>query len=202
MISRCRRHPCLKFFYTACVLFGLLGVIYAQQTSEKLVRVNQAVQITDAVFISNVAVAGKPIEGGLFIKAPGVHPAAPFQAGSDWLQQMTISLVNRTNKTIVFGSILLHFLDTGDCSSSQPCVGAALSFGQRPLADSYNSRTGQLMRPEPFERPSIEWKAGQTFVVHVSDYIDEIAGNLSNAPHPLAVTDITQDKRLSWSFLL
>ena len=202
MISRFLRYPCSNiFFYAFCVLFGLLGVIYAQQASEKLVSANDVEQIHDAVLISNIAVAGKPIECGLFVMPPAViQPIAPFQAGSDWLRQMTISLVNRTNKTIVFGSILVHFLDTGNCSSAQPCVGAALSFGQRPLIDSYNSRTGQLMRPEPFERPPIEWQSEQTIVVRVSDYLDEIESNLSHAPTPLRATDITKLKVYRGSF--
>ena len=101
MISRFLRHPYTNVFYTTCMMFGLLEAIHAQQTGERLVRVNDIEQITDAVMISSVAVAGKPIECGLFIKPPSViQPVAPFQAGSDWLQQMTISLVNRTNKTI------------------------------------------------------------------------------------------------------
>ncbi len=79
---------------TGCIALGiLLGVARSQQiTSEKLVSAyNDVDQINDAVLISNIAVAGKTIECGLFIKPPAVvQPVTPFQAGSDWLQQMTI----------------------------------------------------------------------------------------------------------------
>jgi hypothetical protein len=139
--------------------------------------------------ISNITVAGKPIECGLFVKPPAVvQPVAPFQAGSDWLQQMTISLINRTNKTVVFGVILLHFLDTGDCRSL-PCVGAELHFGQRPAIDAYDGRTGRPLKPEHPERPPLDWKSEQTIVVHVSDYMAEIEENLVNF---LPVTTITK----------
>lgn len=145
-------------FYITCIMFGLAGAVLAQQTDEKLVKVDDVEHITDAVLISNVAVAGKTIECGLFIKHPAVvQPVTPFQAGSDWLQKMTISLINRTNKTIVFGEVILDFLDTGDCRSL-PCVGVALRVGQRPAIDAYDGRTGRPRKPEHPERPSIDWK--------------------------------------------
>jgi hypothetical protein len=103
-------------------MFAFLGAALALETGEKVVSVKQAAQITDAVMISNVSVAGRTIECGVFIKPPAVvQPVTAFQAASDWLQQMTISLVNRTNKTIVFGAVSFSFLDTGDCQAV-PCV--------------------------------------------------------------------------------
>lgn len=148
-------------------------------------------QINDAVLISNIAAAGKTVECGLFIKPPVViQPVTPFQAGSDWLRQTTISLVNRTNKTIAFGVLIFHFPDTGNCSRAQPCVGAELHFGQRPATDAYNGRTGQLLKPEHPERPPLDWKSEQTIVVHVSDYMDDIERRLSEFMPVTAVTNV------------
>ena len=48
------------------------------------------------------------------------------------------------------------------------------------------------MKPERFERSPIEWKSEQTIVVHVSDYIDEIESNLSNAPTQFPITALTK----------
>ncbi len=170
-------------------MFGLLGALQSQQTGEKVVKVNQASQITDAVLISNVAVGGKTIECRLFIKPPVViQPVTPFQASSDWLQQMTISLVNRTNKIIVFGGLIFHFLDTGDCSQAQPCVGAELHLGQRPAIDAYDGRTGHPLRLEHPERPPLDWKPEQTIVVHVSDYLADIEKRLADYMPVTAVT--------------
>jgi hypothetical protein len=183
------RSPLSNVFCVVCAMGGLVGVAQAQQASERLVSVRDPEQITDAVLISNVAVVGKSVECGLFIKPPDVvQPVTPFQAGSDWLQQMTISLVNRTNKTIAFGDIHVHFLDTGDCRSL-PCVGAEITLGQMPAVDAYEGRTGRPLRPEHSERPPLNWKPEQTVVVHVSDYMDEIERKLANF---LAVTTVTK----------
>ena len=158
-----------------CTLLGLLGTLYAQQAGEKIVDAHDDIeQIHDAVLISNVSVNGKTVECGLFVKPPLViQPVMPFRASDDWLQQMTISLVNRTNKTIVFADIHLHFLDTGDCRSA-PCVGGELRLGQMPAIDAYEGRTGRPIKPEDPERPPLDWRPQQTLVVHVSDYMSEI----------------------------
>ena len=175
----------------ACLTLGVLGALHAQQTSERLVSAkNDIEQITDAVLISNISVGGRTVECGLFIKPPVViQPVTPFQAGPDWLSQMTISLVNRTNKIIAFGDIHLHFLETGDCRSA-PCVGAELAVGQMPAVDAYEGRTGKPLRPEHPERPPLDWKPETTIVVHVSDYMDKIESNLADFMVPAAVTKV------------
>ncbi len=196
MISNAlKRQRLNRRFYVACVALVLVGALYAQQTSEKLVDAhNDIEQINDAVLISNVAVAGKTVECGLFIRPPLViQPVTPFQAGADWLRQMTISVINRTNKTIAFGVIIFHFLDVGDCRSS-PCVQAELHFGQRPTIDAYDGRTGQPLRPEHPERPPLDWKPEQTIVVHVNDYMAEIEETLANFMPVTAVTKVNIDR--------
>ena len=191
MISSLIRCSCSNIFCATCIMFGLLGALHAQQTGEKLASAkDDLAQINDAVLISNVAVAGKEVECGLFIKPTVVQPVTPFQAGSDWLQQMTISLVNRTNKTIVFGNIHLHFLDTGDCRSV-PCVGAELTLGQMPAIDAYEGRTGRPLRPEHPERAALDWGPEQTIAVHVSDYMGEIERRLADF---MPETDVTKVK--------
>jgi hypothetical protein len=194
MVSKLIKYPYSNVLDAVCAMFGLVGALLAQQTSEKLVRVNQAAQITDAVMISNVAVGGKTVECGLFVKPPAVvQPVTPFQAGSDWLQQMTISLINRTAKTIVFGAISVSFLDTGDCKSL-PCAGASINFGQRPAVDAYDGRTGQPLKPEHPERPPLDWKSEQTLVVHVSDYMAEIEPSLANILPVTAITKVNVNR--------
>lgn len=192
MFSRLPIHLTPHSIYTACIIFGVLGTVHAQQTGEKLVDAhNNIEQITDAVLISNIAVAGKTVECGLFIKPPVViQPVTPFQAGPEWLSQMTISLVNRTNKTIVFAGLIIHFLDTGDCRSA-PCARSEFHVGQRPPVDAYDGRTGQPLKPEHPERPPLDWKSEQTIVVHVSDFMPEIEESLGNYGMPVtAVTKV------------
>jgi hypothetical protein len=184
------RKTCFNpYFCGACILFRVLIVARAQLASgERVVRVTDFLRITDPVMITNISVDGKPIECRLFIKPPGVFQAVtPFEAGGNWLSQMILSLINRTDKTIVFGGIDLDFLDTGDCRT-QPCVGAQLDFGQRPAIDAYDGRTGQPLKPEHPERPPLNWKRGQTITIRVSDYMPQIEEDLSNFMSVTAVT--------------
>lgn len=173
-----------------CILLSALEAANAQQTSsEKLVKADDPSQITDAVMITSITVADKSVDCGLFVKPPRViQPVAPFQAGSDWLQQMAISLFNRTNKTIVSGTITLQFLDTGDCRT-QPCAADQIHFGQVPAVDAYYGRTGQPLKPEHPEQPPLNWKPGQTLTIHVGDYMDEIERSLENH---LAVSSVSK----------
>lgn len=190
MIPKFLRRPLLPVFCTAWLLFTLSALLYAQQTGEKIVDAKGVEQITDAVMISNISIAGKTVECGLFIKPPLViQPVTPFQASPDWLRDMTISLVNRTNKTIAFGGIIFHFLDTGDCSLAQPCVGADLYFGQRPAIDSFDGRTGHPLKPEHPEAPPLDWRPERTLVVHVSRHMTEIEKRLSDS---IPVTEVTK----------
>ncbi|MGH9583469.1 MAG: hypothetical protein ACRD4O_11085 [Bryobacteraceae bacterium] len=191
MISKFLGHG-LNGLYWTCIFFVFaIRALWAYQSGSDVVDCRDPARINDAVLISNVAVAGKTVECGLFIKPPDVvQPVTPFQAGSDWLQQMTISLINRTDKTIVFGEININFLDTGDCKSL-PCAGVQLRFGQRPTIDAYDGRTGKPRKPEHPERPPLDWKSEQTIVIHVSDYMAEIEKDLANF---MPVTDVTEVK--------
>src|SRR5579875_546913 len=98
---------------------------------------------------------------------------------------MTITLINRTNKAIVYGGIIFHFLDTGDCKS-QPCAGTEIHFGQLPAVDAYYARTGKPVKNRG--TAPLNWGPEQTFVVHVSEYIPQI----EQSPNKfMPVTDVT-----------
>lgn len=171
------------------IILGLFGALNAQRAGEKLVDVHDVEQINDAVLISDISVAGKTVECGLFIKPPVViQPVTAFQADNDWLQHMSISMVNRTNKTIVFGSIIFHFLDTGDCQSV-PCAGTTLSFGRIPAVDAYDGRTGRPLKLGSSDRTPLDWNPEQTIIVHVRDHMDEIESDLSDS---IPATDINR----------
>lgn len=185
-----RKTSWIPYFCGACILLGVLIAARAQPaTGERVVQMTDSQRITDPVLFTNISVAGKPIECGLFVRPPGViQRVTPFEATGDWLSQTTLSLINRTSEIIAFGGIELDFLDTGDCHT-QPCVGAQLNFGQRPAIDAYNTRTGEPLKPERPEKPPLDWKPGQTIVIHVSDYMPEIQDDLANF---LPVTILTK----------
>ncbi len=165
--------------------------VFAQQTLQVTVSAKDDIeQINDAVLISNIAVTDKTVECGLFIKPPAVvQPVAPFPAGSDWLQQMTISLVNRTDKMIDYGSLILHFMDTGDCQST-PCAGANLVFGKRPSVDAFDYRTGRPLPPDKVQRSPVYWKPETTLVIHVSDYLQQIERQVERFTPVTTITNV------------
>jgi hypothetical protein len=175
----------------ASIVVGSSQWSTAQGTGAKVVRFQGVEQITDAVLISNVSVGGNTVECGLFIKPPAVIQAVtPFQAGNDWFKQMTISLVNRTSKIIVFGGLIFHFLDVGNCSTAQPCVEGEIHLGERPAVDAFTGR-GQPIKPEHPERPPLLWKPHETIVIHVGDYLSDLEQNLAPFVPITSITKIT-----------
>ncbi len=181
-----------SYLYSACILISALVAAHGQVAQgDKLVRVTDPSMIGDPVMITDISVAGKSVQCGLFVRPnAGLQPITPFQAGSDWIQQMTISLFNRTNKVIAFGGLNMRFLDTGDCHAL-PCASVAIRFGQRPAIDAYDERTGKSVRPERPGSAPLDWRPGQTFVVHVSDYMGDIEkSTLSNTMPVTAVTKV------------
>ncbi len=175
-----------RIFYLALAIGA-----FARQTHQVTVSTKDDIeQINDAVLISDIAVSGRTVECGLFIKPPRViQPVAPFQAGDDWLQNTTISLVNRTDKTIDYGSLILHFMDTGDCHST-PCAQVTLEFGKKPSVDAFDGRTGQPLPPSRVGKSPLYWRPETTLVVHLSDYIQEIDDQVQHwLPLP-AVTNV------------
>jgi hypothetical protein len=123
----------------------------------------------DPVTITEVTVGDQQIQPGLSTGAREVRPGTPFQADEDWLKNMSISLKNRTNKAIDRAEVMLYFLGA---SASQPVAAYVITLGQRHESDSFTSR-GQRRPPEPNKQPLL-CVPGQTLVVRVGDYVDEI----------------------------
>ena len=181
---------CLRGLLVTCTVLGPSQLSTAQDRGAKVVRFLGIARMTDPVLISDVSVAGKTVECRLFIKPPDViQPVTPFQDGSDWFQQMTISLVNRSSKIIVFGGLIFHFLDVGNCSTVQPCVEGEITLGQRPAVDAFTGK-GQTIKPEHPERSPLVWKPHETIAIHVADYIADVGRNLEPFMPITAVTKV------------
>ncbi len=179
--------PCFAVAMPGVVIVAALAQL---APGEKLLRMMEADRIPDAVMTTNVSVAGRTIECGLWIKPHAVlQPVAPFQAGDDWLRQTTVTVFNRTNKTIVYGSLIMHFPDTGDCRTA-PCAGATIEFGQIPVVDAYDARTGKPYKPNHPEMAPLDWKPLQPLVVRIGDHMDDIERSYLSKLMP--VTEVTQ----------
>jgi hypothetical protein len=145
---------------------------------EKLVEVQGIQSRADAVMITKVTVGDSEVQCGLVVVPNKVQPVTPFQAGSDWLQEMSISLFNRTNRKIVFADVTLEFPETGD-GISWPVRVYPIQLGRLPQVAAFSGRTGQPLPQDPARKP-IAFLPGPTLVIHVGDYIDGIRESLAD----------------------
>jgi hypothetical protein len=162
----------------AClVLSGWLGWRLAPvaaansgKSLDKIVNLDRQFRL-DAVTITKVTVAGQQIQPG---KSGGVREeerGTPFQADEDWLKNMSISLLNRTDKVIVCAQVQFFFPDTGD-GVSQPITTYTITVGQRPESSLYYA-DGSKIPPDTTKKPLL-FAPGQTLVIPVADYVDAI----------------------------
>jgi hypothetical protein len=188
-MSKSIRGNLLSGFYISIVAVALLfeagrwllsvPAVQAQPaTGEKLVEQVDPQTRGDAVMITKVTVGDTNVQCGLLTASHDLQPVAPFQAGSDWIQNMSIFLFNRTNKTIVAGHLTLGFPETGD-GRTRPQHVYPMQLGLLPAVDAFNGRTGQPIPQDPNQKP-LAWGPGQTLAVHLADYIDDVKDQVEN----------------------
>jgi hypothetical protein len=112
------------------------------------------------------------VQLGRFIKPVGTapDPTTPFLADDDWVQNLTIYLLNRTNDTIVSATFNLIAPETMD-RVARSLAGFQLHLGRIP--SSFAFENGRPVRQPP-ERQPISFRPGQTLAIHLRDYIDQI----------------------------
>jgi hypothetical protein len=187
-MSKSLRGNLLSGFYTGIIAIALLfevgnrldvPAVQAQPAmGERMVEQVDPQTRGDALIITKVTVADTNVRCGLLTASHALQPVAPFQAGSDWIQNMSIFLFNRTNKTIVAGHLTLGFPETGD-GKTQPQHVYSLQLGRLPEVDAFNGRTGLPIPQDPNLKP-IEWAPGQALAVHLGAYIDEIKDQIGD----------------------
>jgi hypothetical protein len=116
----------------------------------------------DPVVITKVTLGSAMVQAGRFIRpsAPTFDPVKPFQAGDDWIQNLAIQFLNRTDLPIVFAVISLGFPETGD-GRTQPMRGCQLRLGQEPPGFAID-RSGKAVLVPPSDRPPLWFGPGQT----------------------------------------
>lgn len=134
---------------------------------------------TDAVTITEVDVGTVSVQSGIVIGRGEVQPVTPFQADDDWLNNTSIVLLNRTNKTIVWGQITLAFPETGAGTAGDPQRVAKITVGQLPPT-AVVTRAGQPVAQLPTTRPPLNFGPGQRMTLRLSDYKDQIATALES----------------------
>jgi len=150
----------------------------SQSAGYKLVQVEPQTKF-DAVFITRVTVGSQEVPSGAVPVSPGgIRPATPFQAGPDWMNDLTIYIYNRTNKNIVFAGIALGFPETGN-GRTEPQSIYHIKLGRIPAEDAYYGRTGKPI-PIGSDVQPIAFGPHQTLAVKVGDYINQIRSYAQN----------------------
>jgi len=144
----------------------------AAAEAERQVDVPVARKIQPVV-VTKVTLGNAVVQAGRFVKpetAP-LDPVTRFQAGDDWIQNLTIYLFNRTNFTIVYANIHLGFPETGD-GLGQPQRSFTLQFGRIPPAADFDQSGNAL--PQPPARQPMLFRSRETIAIHLGDYIDRM----------------------------
>jgi len=168
----------IGIFPRSALLFVLALIITAPAMAAQAERqIDCGIAITnDAVVITKVTLGTKEVPCMWSPGPPngrGVYqPAPPFQADDDWLQNVTIYLFNRTNKSIAWVWVDIGFPQTGDGLSQATSQRTyQIILGQRPDAANFDPRTGQ---PMPVQGTPLSFAPGQTLEIHLGEHFDRI----------------------------
>jgi hypothetical protein len=186
------------------VCFGVAGWFHGRDASvgaaPRQSEENRTVDIVnpqmrmDAVIITKITVGDQQIQPGV---SSGPHEdkiGQMFLADDNWLKNMSITLMNRTDKIIVRASIKLYFPDTGDGDPSRPVTSFPITLGQLPEMDLFTSKGEK--RPPETSRKALLWAPGQTLVIRLADYIDEIQSGVEENISFSQVTRVVIDRIL------
>jgi hypothetical protein len=137
----------------------------------------------DAVMVTKATVHNSEVPCRWSPDSTGkLQAAALFQADDDWLANTDIYLYNRTNKPIVYGDLIVTF--PGGPNNAVP-----ITLGIMPAVAALD----RLGKPIPQNgRTPLSFGPGQTLVIHLGDYINDITNALKPAlPATLTKVRIT-----------
>ncbi len=173
---------------TGClIVLGCCGEAFA---TDRTVQVEPQHR-SDPVMVTGVTIGGVPIECGLVTNPVQLQPVTPFAAGGDWLQNLTITILNRTNRNVSYAQITLAFPETGDGSSpASPQHVYHISLGRIPDSAAFSGagkplsqRAGQL---------ALSLLPGQSLTIHVGDYIDRLKASFANTAFASSFGSLTK----------
>ena len=162
-----------------------------QSVEDRIVDIDRQTRM-DPVVITKITVGNRQIQPGQSLGAREDKPGTPFQADEDWLKTMTIAVKNRSDLIIVRAEIRLYFPDTGDGTLSRPVTAYTITLGQVPEMNSFTSR-GQRILPDNSKQPLL-LAPGQTLVIRIADYLDDIRSSLEEKLPLSRVTRVSIDR--------
>ena len=130
----------------------------------KVITPSPAARIQPVV-VTKITLGNVTVQKGRFAKprTEPEDPITPFQAGDDWVENLTFYILNRTDKPIVHANFTLTFPEVAPVYR--------LELGNTPPGFTFNRDT------KPFAetpRPTFWFGPKQTMAVHLSDYNDQI----------------------------
>ncbi|MGD0496972.1 MAG: hypothetical protein ABSC23_00895 [Bryobacteraceae bacterium] len=132
---------------------------------------------------TKVTLGNATVQAGRFVKSAREtsDPITPFWADDDWVQDLTVYFLNRTNNTIVYAYILFSFSQTTD---GQIRYAFPLTLGVVPPSVSFGLDGKPYHQPPGAQR--MFWGPHQTMAIHLGDYIDRIRHSVGPSAPPLA----------------
>jgi hypothetical protein len=166
-----------------------------QDTKTKLIDVQLGIMtMWDPVWITKVEIGkqfllnshdpnNSPLPGEI------VRGQNSFIAGDDWLKNMNIYLINRTEMPIAWLSIKLMFPQTEN-GHTQPIRIYNIQMGRMPDVAAISGRTGKPFPPDLSGPKSLGLQPGGRLTIHVSDYMDKINNYLKTAMPVSALSEV------------
>lgn len=110
---------------------------------------------------------------------PGVRPyksweGKPFQAGDDWVKNLTVTIKNLSNKEIVAASLNVYFPETGTGRGDSPVYGDVISLGRRPAMYAKAGGTNNEKLEPAGTSPALQVLPGQQLTVSLAQYYPEV----------------------------
>jgi hypothetical protein len=88
-----------------------------------------------------------------------IQPDAPFEAGEDWLEEISVVVRNISASKVSYVSVAAHLPETGAGTQESPRVGGGDAMGRKPEHALYSPVTGQRRQEVPSE--SIDLQPGK-----------------------------------------
>ena len=125
----------------------------------------------DPVVVTKIMLGDTVVQKGRFAKPRGEvpDPTISFAAGDDWVQNVSIYLLNRTDKVIAYQLLSVDFPDTFVGNTG---LFVTLPLGAPPPAFAFN-RNGTPSHQPPGAQP-LSWGPHETIAVHLRDHTDAI----------------------------
>jgi hypothetical protein len=152
-------------------LWLVLGTFAMRGAQKRQIEV-AGLSMTDPAAVRTVTVGGSEVQARLALGTCKTQPVTPFDAGDDWIQNIAISVFNRTNKVIAAEEIHLLFPEAGNRIYG-------IMVGRIPANAAFYSRgrPGAVIPQGPEMQP-MAFLPGETRLVHLGDYLGQIRESL------------------------